>query len=116
MGLFDAIMAPLVAEQQYTNDRMLNQQMAELSGNFWNAQNEYNKPSAQMDRLKEAGVNPATTFMNGGSVQTGNASAPPQLPTPVSHDYASAVAQMLSGLGNNRLQNAQTKTSLKRPH
>lgn len=33
----------------------------------WNMQNEYNSPSAQMERLKEAGLNPFLVYGNGGS-------------------------------------------------
>lgn len=110
MGLFDALMAPLVAQQQYTNDKQMYQQQYLDSVDFTNQMLAYNTPAKQMERLKEGGVNPATTMMNGGQVQTGNQPAPAQLPTPVSHDYAGAVAQMLSSLGNNRLMNAQAKT------
>ncbi len=44
---------------------------------MWNRQNEYNAPSAQMSRLKEAGLNPHLVYGNG---VTGNNSS--QAPTP----------------------------------
>lgn len=44
---------------------------------MWNRQNEYNAPSAQMSRLKEAGLNPHLVYGNG---VTGNTSG--QAPTP----------------------------------
>lgn len=39
---------------------------------YWNLQNEYNSPKKQMERLKEAKLNPALIYGN-GSVQTGQA-------------------------------------------
>lgn len=44
---------------------------------MWNRQNEYNAPSAQMSRLKDAGLNPHLVYGNG---VTGNTSG--QLPAP----------------------------------
>lgn len=44
---------------------------------MWNRQNEYNSPSAQMSRLKDAGLNPHLVYGNG---VTGNTSG--QAPTP----------------------------------
>lgn len=38
---------------------------------FWNMQNEYNSPAAQMQRYQEAGLNPNLVYSNGGSA--GNA-------------------------------------------
>lgn len=34
--------------------------------NFWNMQNEYNSPTAQMKRLREAGLNPNLIYGSGG--------------------------------------------------
>lgn len=42
---------------------------------FWKMQNSYNDPSAQMQRLREAGVNPVTPFLKGGGIASGNAGA-----------------------------------------
>lgn len=48
---------------------------------LWERQNKYNTPAAQMERLKEAGLNPRLMFDNGN---VGNATAPSvaQLETP----------------------------------
>lgn len=43
--------------------------------NMWNKQNAYNTPEMQMQRLKEAGLNPNLMYGNGQS-STGNADAP----------------------------------------
>lgn len=44
---------------------------------MWNIQNEYNTPTAQRERLEEAGLNPALLYGNGGG-STGNATQMPQ--------------------------------------
>jgi hypothetical protein len=44
---------------------------------MWNMQNEYNSPAAQMERYKEAGLNPALIYGSGGG-SSGNASAMPK--------------------------------------
>lgn len=43
---------------------------------MWREQNEYNKPSSQMARLKEAGLNPNLIYGN-GSAATGNSTSTP---------------------------------------
>lgn len=49
---------------------------------MWNLQNAYNDPSAQMERLKKAGLNPNLMYGNGASVSVGNASSPQPMVTP----------------------------------
>lgn len=39
---------------------------------LWNMNNEYNTPAAQVQRLKDAGLNPALVYGTGASVATGN--------------------------------------------
>lgn len=41
--------------------------------NFWNLQNEYNDPSAQMARLRKAGLNPNLIYGSNASGASGNA-------------------------------------------
>lgn len=76
----------------------------------WNMQNEYNSPAAQMARLKEAGLNPALVYGDGGSVM--------QSAVMRSSDMTSGNEQPMQGtrLGegmremyNVRLANAQLK-------
>lgn len=43
---------------------------------FWHLQNQYNSPAAQMQRFKDAGLNPALIYGQGSSGQAG------QIPTP----------------------------------
>lgn len=42
---------------------------------FWNLQNEYNDPSAQMQRLRKAGLNPHLIYGSNASGASGNAEA-----------------------------------------
>ena len=53
------------------NEAMLNKQIQQ-QWDMWNAENEYNSPSAQMQRYADAGVNP---YMSVGNVSSGNASS-----------------------------------------
>lgn len=53
------------------NERMLQKQM-DYNTQMWNAQNEYNTPANQVQRLKDAGLNPSLMM---GQGQTGTASA-----------------------------------------
>lgn len=54
-----------------TTDAMNQQNQQQWA--MWNAQNAYNTPAAQMERLKEAGLNPALVYGSGSVV--GNASS-----------------------------------------
>lgn len=70
----------------------LAQQARDHDVNMWNRQNEYNTPAMQMQRLKEAGLNPNLIY-EGGAGSMGNASAPQKSPVPeVSNELASLKA------------------------
>ena len=56
---------------------------------MWNKQNEYNSPAAQIQRMREAGLNPALMYSQGN---VGNAGSPGSIPTPQ--------VQPVTGLGN----------------
>lgn len=69
-----------------------NKEMAELQNQYnidmWNRQNEYNSPLQQMNRLKEAGLNPNLMYSQGN---VGNASSAPQMSAPNAPDAQSAM-------------------------
>lgn len=44
---------------------------------MWNKQNEYNLPTNQMQRLRDAGINPHLAYSNGQPMNTSNAPATP---------------------------------------
>lgn len=60
-------------------------QQHEDSIEFWKMQNEYNTPWNQMQRLKQAGLNPAMIYGSGGS--TGGMASAPKVPTPMSAQF-----------------------------
>lgn len=68
-GLFSANQA---RKNRAFQERMYNKQV-EDNINFWQMQNDYNLPSAQMQRLKDAGLNPLMMYGDGGmqNVATG---------------------------------------------
>lgn len=72
----------LATSQQNRKSRKWSEQMYERQKNdniaFWNQQNAYNSPEAQMKRLKEAGLNPA--LMYGGSSGGGGQASPIKTP------------------------------------
>jgi hypothetical protein len=76
---------------------------------FWNMQNEYNSPSAQMARLKEAGLNPNMVYDKGGAVQpAGNIATPDvqggQFRTP---DFGSIGTGLVQGYFDTKIKQAQ---------
>lgn len=77
--------------------------------NMWNMQNQYNTPAMQMQRLKEAGLNPHLMY---GQGNTGNASTPQKAPVPEVGNELSSLAQMslapaISMYQDWRVKNAQ---------
>jgi len=64
-GLMDQINTDRVnREQQRYNEKWYNRQLGD-NINLWRMQNEYNTPAAQMQRFKEAGLNPALMYSQG---------------------------------------------------
>ncbi len=53
------------------NERQLDKQI-QTQWDMWNAENEYNDPSAQMERFRNAGINPYNAV---GQISSGNASS-----------------------------------------
>ena len=49
---------------------------------FWQMQNSYNSPEAQMARLKEAGLNPHLAYGNGSVANTGGSISSPHFSPP----------------------------------
>lgn len=59
---------------------------------MWNAQNAYNTPAMQMQRMKEAGLNPNLVYGSGAGQTT--ASPPPKAPVPQVDNELASLAQM----------------------
>lgn len=60
--------------------------------NMWNQQNAYNTPEMQMQRMKEAGLNP--NLVAGGTTQAGNADQPKAAQVPHVQNELAQMAQM----------------------
>lgn len=73
----------------------------------WNRNNQYNTPSAQMDRYRSAGLNPYL-MMSGGAAGSGNSQSPAQgvnpsqlsTPTMQSYDPSASFGQISSIIGD----------------
>lgn len=65
--------------KQYQYNKKLAEQQNQYNIDMWNMQNEYNSPTAQMARLKDAGLNPNLAY---GNVSTGNATHAPEQVAP----------------------------------
>lgn len=92
---------------------------ADQNLNLWNLNNEYNSPSAQMERYKEAGLNPNLIYGNGSS-SAGNSSSPAEGYNPptlqrynVNNQYVANSAQMLANglLSVAQIQKTKAETS-----
>lgn len=111
MGLFDSVVSgvfglgsttlsnkqqykyqTLLNEQQYGYNTQLQQQQADLNEqaaisdyerqlDYWNRQNEYNLPSNEVQRLKEAGLSPGLMYSGAGASEGATASANTQAGT-----------------------------------
>lgn len=90
--------------QKYADDRNIE---------FWNMQNRYNHPLAQIERLKEAGLNPNLIYGSSVAGATGSAgSIAPSKAAPynINNPVASGVQAMLSGSQKNNLDASTAKT------
>lgn len=78
-------------QNQMQNDQIERQN--ELNMQMWEMQNQYNSPSAQMQRYKDAGLNPNLIY---GSVSNGNASSAPEITASVGGSNALALASIIN--------------------
>lgn len=79
---------------------------------FWNMQNAYNSPSAQVQRMRDAGLNPALMYGgSGGSTPAGSIPTPdvqrPQFDTPRWGDASSGALATLSAMYDLDIKAAQ---------
>lgn len=84
---------------------MANQANQYFSEKMWNAQNEYNTPLAQANRLRQAGLNPYLAMQNDGSVgQSQSASIPSGSPDMTSGSVDASLAasrnSLIGSVGN----------------
>lgn len=77
---------------------------------MWNMQNEYNSPAAQMQRLKDAGLNPNMIYGQSAAGATGNAGSMPTYQKPnanMSYNPVSVLPEMISRYQDFELKQAQ---------
>ena len=79
------------------HQRSMYEQQFQDNVSFWNMQNEYNDPAAQMQRMKDAGLNPHGQY---GNATTGNAGS---IQTPDVQPYTHKAADYgaLAGIGRS---------------
>lgn len=66
-----------LADLEFSHNKELAEYQYSKNLEMWNLQNEYNSPTSQMKRLKDAGLNPAMMYGNGSAASVGNASSAP---------------------------------------
>lgn len=115
------------AQSQYINNKnsyIYNKKLAELAYKQnveqWQRENAYNSPSAQMARMRAAGINPAMSFGSGVDVSSGNAGSSPQLsygqwnPTAPAFDLSSPIQNAFQAyLLQAKRDNIEADTGLK---
>ena len=104
-----------VRETNEANLKLYREQYADQY-KLWQENNAYNDPSAQMQRLRNAGLNPALLMQNGGAGTASAASVPTASPMQAGHVdpvppafNASDVANTLSMLGSGVNQATQAR-------
>lgn len=104
-SLYSAYKTNKTNKEIYENQNAFNEQMQDK-------QNEYNLPSNQVDRLKDAGINPVAGLMSNGLSVSGNTSAP------INQSTAFPFVDPMTQLSNNALSlmnsykmNAEGKTA-----
>lgn len=98
---------PIVGDLiNYKLNQKQNQQAYEQNLEMWNKQNLYNHPTQQMQRLKEAGLNPNLVYGSGTSVTAG--SGPTKQPAQANIRTGLDTMSMLGQYQNIKLTKAQT--------
>lgn len=70
IGLVGGLISHGDVKEQYKYNKKLQDNAFAHNVEMWNRQNAYNTPSAQMERLQAAGLNPNLVYGNGGATNT----------------------------------------------
>lgn len=70
LGLVGGLISHGDVKEQYKYNKKLQDNAFAHNLEMWNRQNAYNTPSAQMERLQAAGLNPNLVYGNGGATNT----------------------------------------------
>lgn len=93
-----------IAQMTNESNERINQSQIDYNWQMWHAQNEYNNPAAQRQRLVDAGLNPIYYGLDGNSAASGNAF------TPIANQQAApTIPQNFDAFGDAALRMAQIK-------
>lgn len=104
-GLFGGLFAARQQRRQYKYNLKLQKQQQQWQKEMWDLENQYNLPVNEIQRLLDAGINPALAFSNGG------ASAAP-VPSSGSAGGVSAPTASMPNVGASAVQAAQASQAL----
>lgn len=95
------------------NSQMMREQNA-FSVDMWNRQNEYNLPINQMNRLKNAGINPALAYTNGVSGNSATSAPTSASSAPaISKSYSNFITDMMETmLQGQQIKNMKAEENL----
>lgn len=91
-------------ENNEFNERMMQKQQ-DYNTDMWNKQNAYNTPSAQVQRLKEAGLNPYLMMSNGNQIGTASSANSTSMasasgnPNVQAYDPSSGISNGVNAIG-----------------
>lgn len=98
-GIFNTMLNYDSQSNAAADQFIYNKRMADLQNqynlNMWNLNNAYNTPKAQMERLKDAGLNPNLLY---NSVSTGNSSSGPEQVAPAPQKAIAPVFNLGTGI------------------
>lgn len=111
MSLIGGILSYAGQRQTNKTNIQLSRESREHDVNMWHKQNQYNSPEMQMQRLKEAGLNPNLIYGD-GSASTGQAGSPQKAPVPqvtneMAHLAQASLAPMISQYQNWKINEAR---------
>lgn len=104
---FGSIFGDNSAKKQFKYQQQLNREAFQHDVDMWNKNNEYNTPSAQMERLQAAGLNPNLVYGNGGATNTSNNAPTYNAGSAPDVSSARAAAASLANQGFNTALNLQ---------
>lgn len=111
-SLFGANKQDKINQQQLDFAREMYDRQLRDNHNQWTLQNDYNSPQSQMQRLRDAGLNPNLVYGNGSAVHTAGpikgADTPQWNPKSVSPDIGGAIQGGLQSYFDISQRSAQT--------
>lgn len=115
-GAGNAISTAVTNKKSYKYTKKLAEEAYQRNVAMWNAQNAYNTPSAQMQRLRAAGLNPNLIYGNGQEASAGVAGDAPDLQygdwnpkVPMFGDALSGISQGINVAMNMKQLNSQVE-------